>query len=291
MAAPVMDQMLFNGARVMMDMPGGTLVGLKFLLTSERYRARVMKHVTDPAIHEFWEVEFGQHMTDRERRERTLSTLNKLGALISDPVIRRMIGQPRNAVDMSEILAAGKILIVALPQGKLGIEKAALIGSLLMSQLHIAALAREGERRPFHIFADECHHFGAGSLAEMLSGIRKFGVSLTLANQYLDQLPTKLRAALIGTAGTIVSFRIGALDVPFIEPEFHLKYGDYSLCELRPYEVYVRTGLHTHKLTMPPVQTRAYPSAPRKIKNRCRAQYGTDPAVIDAKLERFITNV
>jgi type IV secretory pathway TraG/TraD family ATPase VirD4 len=234
-ATPVLDQMLFNGARAMMDMPDGTLLGLKFLLTSAAYRKRVIAHIRDPVIRDFWAVEFEQHMTERERRERTLSTLNKLGALISDPLIRRTVGQPRSAIDLAQVLRDGKILIVALPQGELGIEKSSLIGSLLMSQLHLAALSRGADRRPFHVYADECHHFGAATLAEMLSGIRKFGVSLTLANQYLDQLPRKLKAALLGAAGTIVSFRIGALDTPFIEPEFQLARDDQSLCELQPY--------------------------------------------------------
>ena len=290
MTTPVLDQMLFNGARAMMDMGDGTLLGLKFLLTSADYRKRVIAQIKDPAIRDFWAVDFEAHMTERERRERTASTLNKLGALISDPVIRQTIGQPRSAIDLAEILEAGKVLIIALPQGKLGIDKSALIGSLLMSQLHLAALSRGDNRRPFHIYADECHHFGAATLAEMLSGIRKFGVSLVLAHQYLEQLPLKLRAALIGTAGTIVSFRIGARDVPYIEPEFQLKRDDYSLCELEPYEAYVRSGLITHRLTMPEITAHAFPSAPRRIRNACRSRYGADPAEVERRIARFIAN-
>jgi len=229
-------------------------------------------------------------LSERERRERTASTLNKLGALIADPVIRQTIGQPRSAIDLAEILEAGKVLIVALPQGRLGIDKSALIGSLLMSQLHLAALSRVDNRRPFHIYADECHHFGAATLAEMLSGIRKFGVSLTLAHQYLEQLPLKLRAALIGTAGTIVSFRIGARDVPYIEPEFQLRRDDYSLCELEPFQAYVRSGLITNRLTMPEITARAFPSAPRRIRNACRSRYAADPREVEARIARFIAN-
>lgn len=290
MATPVLDQMLFNGARAMMDMPEGTLVGLKFLLTSADYRKRVIAQIKDPAIRDFWAVEFQQHMTERERRERTLSTLNKLGALIADPVIRRTIGQPRSTIDFGEIMASGKILIVSLPQGQLGIEKSALIGSLLMSQFQLAALSRGDDRRPFHIYADECHHFAPGALAEMLSGIRKFGVSLVLAHQYMEQLPLKLRAALLGTAGTIVSFRIGALDVPYVEPEFHLRTDDWSLCELQPYEAYIRSGYHTHRLTMPEITAPHYPSGPQKIRNHCRQAYASDPQVVEKKLAKFIAN-
>jgi hypothetical protein len=289
-ATPVLDQMLFNGARAMMDMPDGTLLGLKFLLTSAPYRKRVIAQIRDPVIRDFWAVEFEQHMTERERRERTLSTLNKLGALISDPVIRRTLGQPRSAFDLAQVLREGRILIVALPQGELGIEKSSLIGSLLMSQLHLAALSRGDDRRPFHIYADECHHFGAATLAEMLSGIRKFGVSLTLAHQYLDQLPPKLKSALMGAVGTIVSFRIGALDAPLIEPEFRLNRDDWSLCELAPFQAYARTGYSTHLLTMPELEARAFPNGPSKIRNACQSRYAANPDKVEARIQRFIGN-
>jgi hypothetical protein len=282
----VLDQMLFNGARAMMDMPDGTLLGLKFLLTSAPYRKRVFAQIRDPVIRDFWAVEFERHMTEREWRERTLSTLNKLGALISDPVIRRTLGQPRSAFDLAQALREGRILIVALPQGELGIEKSSLIGSLLMSQLHLAALSRGADRRPFHVYADECHHFGAATLAEMLSGIRKFGVSLTLAHQYLDQL----KAALMGAVGTIVSFRIGALDAPLIEPEFRLNRDDWSLCELAPFQTYARTGYSTHLLTMPETEARVFPNGPNRICNACRTRYGADPDKVERWIQRFIGN-
>jgi type IV secretory pathway TraG/TraD family ATPase VirD4 len=289
-ATPTLDQFLHNGARALMDMPDGTLFGLKFLLTSPTYRKRVISHIKDPTIADFWRTDFEEHMPEREQRERTLSTLNKIGALIADPAIRASIAQPRSRLDLKDIIETGKVLIVSLPQGQLGIEKSALIGSLILSQLHLAALTstRSVNRPPFHIYVDECHHFGASTLPEMLSGIRKFGVSLVLAHQYLDQLPAKLKAALLGTVGTIVAFRIGAKDVDYIEPEFRLTNDDYSLCELSPFEAYARTGFTTHRLAMPEVAYQDYPGAPRRIRNLSRSQYAADREVVEAKIARFI---
>ena len=83
-----------------MDMPGGTLLGLKFLLTSKRYRDRVLAHIKDPTIADFWRVDFEEHMPESEQRQQTLSTLNKIGALISDPAIRACIGQPQSKLDL-----------------------------------------------------------------------------------------------------------------------------------------------------------------------------------------------
>lgn len=289
-ATPTLDQFLHNGTRALMDMPDGTLFGLKFLLTSPTYRKRVIANIKDPTIADFWRTDFEEHMPEREQRQRTLSTLNKIGALIADPAIRACIAQPRSRLDLKDIIETGKVLIVSLPQGQLGIEKSALIGSLILSQLHLAALTadRTANRPPFHIYVDECHHFGASTLPEMLSGIRKFGVSLVLAHQYLDQLPAKLKEALLGTVGTIVAFRIGAKDVDYIEPEFRLRNSDYSLCELQPFEAYARNGFTTHRLFMPESQFRDYPAAPRRIRNLSRCQYAADREVVEARIARFI---
>ena len=287
-ATPALDQFLHNGARALMDMPDGTLFGLKFLLTSPTYRRRVISHITDPTIADFWRTDFEEHMPEREQRKRTLSTLNKIGALIADPAIRACIAQPRSRLDLKAIIETGKVLIVSLPQGQLGIEKSALIGSLILSQLHLAALTRSVNRQPFHIYVDECHQFGASTLPEMLSGIRKFGVSLVLAHQYLDQLSRKLKAALLGTTGTIVAFRIGAKDVDLIEPEFRLTRDDDSLCELQPFTAYARTGLQTHKLVMPEIESREYPGAPNRIRNLSRCQYAADREHVESRLARFI---
>ncbi|GAF67614.1 unnamed protein product, partial [marine sediment metagenome] len=119
-ATPTLDQFLFNGARALMDMPDGTLFGLKFLLTSSTYRKRVIAHIKDPTIADFWRTDFEEHMPQREQRQRTLSTLNKIGSLIADPAIRASIAQPKNRLDLKSIIETGKILIVSLPQGQLG---------------------------------------------------------------------------------------------------------------------------------------------------------------------------
>ncbi|MCP4184604.1 MAG: type IV secretory system conjugative DNA transfer family protein, partial [Hyphomicrobiales bacterium] len=112
-ATPALDQFLYNGARAMMDMPDGTLLGLKFLLTSPKYRRRVISHINDPTIADFWKTDFEEHMPEREQRERTLSTLNKIGALISDPAIRTCIGQPKSRLVLKDIMDNGKILIIS----------------------------------------------------------------------------------------------------------------------------------------------------------------------------------
>ena len=285
---PQVEMFVYAGVAALIDMPDGSLLGLKFLLTSRSYRARVLAQVQDPAIRDFWQTDFETHMPEREQRERTLSTLNKIGALIADPAIRNSIAQSRTAIDFSQILDRRRIFIARLPQGELGIEKSSLIGALLLSNLHLNALRRK-DRSPFHLYLDEFHHFGNSTVIEMLSGIRKFGVSLTVACQYLDQLTPAMRAAVLGTVGTMLAFRTGAIDSETLAPEFELKRDDASLSALPPYRAYVRSD-RTTELRMLPLPEFGRARVARKIRDRCRSQYALPRFVIEERITRFIRN-
>lgn len=286
---PQLEQFLYNGVAVLIEVPDGTLVGLKYLLTSARYRREVLSFVTDRVIRDFWRTDFETHMPEREQRERTLSTLNKIGALIADPRIRNVIGQPVSSLDLGAILDEGRILLVRLPQGRLGIQKASLVGALLLGQLHLAALARRGTA-PFHVFADEAHHFGTTTLEEMLSGIRKRQVSLTLAHQYLDQLPRSLKSALVGTAATLVAFRLGALDARELAPEFLLDELDRTLLALKPFTAYARSDDQTWNLAMPEIEAPLFSDEPTRIRRLSRRRYGRQRSQVEKRLQRFIEN-
>lgn len=227
-------------------------------------------------------------MPEREQRERTLSTLNKIGALIADPAIRNSIGQSSSAINFRDILDQGKIFIARLPQGELGIEKSSLIGALLLSNFHLTALQRTN-RTAFHLFVDEFHHFGNGTLVEMLSGIRKFGISLTLACQYLDQLTPAMKSALLGTVGTMLAFRTGALDAETLSTEFALTRDDFALSALPPFYAYARTD-RTTELRMPGKPQVYRPRQVQKIRDRCRSQYALPRHVIEERITRFIRN-
>lgn len=116
------------------------------------------------------------------------------------------------------------VLIVNLAKGKIGESPAALFGSLLVSTLGLAGLARSDEpevRWPeFYIYLDELHSFTTLALANMLAELRKYGVGLILANQYLDQLAPEVRTSILGNVGTLIAFRVGAGDAAKLMKEF-----------------------------------------------------------------------
>jgi len=264
---PQLEMFLYAGAAALLDFPDGTLVGLKFLITSPTYRKRVLSHVRDPAVRDFWQTDFQKHMPEKEQRERTLSLLNKIGQLITDPTIRNIIGQPKSRLSFSDIMDNKKIFIACLRQGDLGIQKSSLIGSLLISSLHLSALQRSADRTPFHVYVDEFHNFQGFN--EMVSGIRKFGISLTLSHQYISQLTPDLRDAMLGTIGTIIAFQIGGDDAERLSKTFQLN--SEELTGLEPHTAYVTTGTRTTLIKMEPPPDCLYPASPRAIRRRCRA--------------------
>jgi len=279
---PQFDQMVYNGIAALLDYPNATLIGLKFLLTDESFRQKVHQHIKDPIIKDYW-ADFDD-LDGREQRQLTSSTLNKIGALIADPRIRYVIGQPKNKIDVNDILDNRRILLVSLPQGKLGLEKASIMGGLLLSHIHLNALSNHP---PFHIYVDEFHNFGLAP--EMLSGIRKFGISLTLAHQYLYQLPQALQEAMIGTVGSIVAFRTGGRDAARLEGDIGIRASELSL--LHPFEAYARTSDQTQRLDMPPIAAETFPQSAMKAARFSRSQYAVERRIVEDRITRFIQGV
>lgn len=209
---PTLDQYLYNSIAALIE-AGETLIGIKFLLTSKAYREEILARLHDPFIKDFF-ADYGT-MTARERRDDARSTLNKVGLLISDSRIRHTLGQRHSAFSMPDVLS-GRILLARLPQGKLGVQKTAILGSLLLSQFHQAVL-ETAPAVPFHVYVDQCHHFGASTLIEMLSNAHRYGVQLTLCHQYLEQLRPNLRAAALGNSGERVVFAVSKVDAQKID--------------------------------------------------------------------------
>lgn len=219
---PRIDALVFNGVYALCEAQQG-LFGLYLMLLSDSYRAHVLKSVSNPVVLSFWR--WYEDLSDKKREEFTESTFTKIEMLVADPRIMAVLGA-ENRINFKDIVQ-GQILFIKLPQGELGVGKSALLGSLLLAQLHQQLLKRD-TTVPFELFVDEAHTFAPASMIEMLSGIRKAGVSLTLCHQYLSQLDSGLRSSLKANAEAFV-FRTSFEDARFF-PEL----GDNAL---QPYEL------------------------------------------------------
>lgn len=240
---PRLEYILRNTLLALSETPGATLVDVPRLLTDREFRAKVISKLNDPVIKRYFESEFDK-MPEKMLQESVAPILNKVGQFVSSPMIRSIIERSESSIDMESIMNDGKILIANLSQGKIGEDNAALIGAMLITKFQLAAMNRvdraESERRDFYLYVDEFQNFATTSFIKILSEARKYKLNLTMANQYMAQIPIEVQKAILGNAGSIISFTIGADDARIIMKEFGDVFTDKDLVNLENYQIAVR---------------------------------------------------
>jgi len=193
------------------------------MLTEKKFRDDVIAHITDPVVKTFWTTEFAS-WNDKFAAEAVAPVLNKVGAFVANPMIRNIVGQTKSTFNIREIMDEGKILIVNLSRGLVGEDNAAILGSLMVTKIQLAAMSRANvaldQRKPFYLYVDEFQNFATDSFAVILSEARKYGLNLTVANQYVSQMNPVVRDAVFENVGSMISFRVGADDATFLSKYF-----------------------------------------------------------------------
>jgi type IV secretory pathway TraG/TraD family ATPase VirD4 len=202
----------------------------------------VIDRVTDEQVRQFWTREFPS-MNYKTAFDGVAPIANKLGAFLAHPVVRRALTEPGEPLRFRKIMDEGQILIVNLAKGQIGSDIANVLGGMILSGFAHAAFSRhtipELDRRPFFLHVDEFHAFTTGALADMVSELRKYRLSLTLANQYLGQIEPAVLDALLGNVGTLMSFRVSPNDA--IDTARHLDGPEpRDLINLPNYQMLVR---------------------------------------------------
>lgn len=290
-----MEYILNNAILALLEYPGSTLLGVNRLLADADYRKKVVDNVTDPVIKVFWTKEFARY-SERYEVEATAAIQNKIGQLISAPLIRNIIGQVKTSIDMRKVMDEGKILIVNLSKGRIGEDVSELLGSLVITKLQLAAMSRvtipEEERKDFFLFVDEFQNFATTSFMNILSEARKYRLDLTLAHQYITQMSDEVREAVFGNIGTLICFRVGAEDAEFLEKEFTPEFTAEDLVNLDRFHIYLR--LMIDGLTERPFSAKTLPPFPapgksqrEKIIKISRERYGTLREVVEEKISRW----
>jgi len=240
---PRLEYILYNAVAALLDCPNTTLLGVNRLLTDADYRAWVVRQIQDPFIRDFWENEYASY-DPRFQREAIAPIQNKLGQFLQSPVIRNLLGQVRTKVSIPFVMDSSRIFIANLSKGKLGHDKANLLGSLLTTQFQLAAMARvdvpENERRDFYLFIDEFQNFSTDAFASILAEARKYRLCLALSHQYIDQLSLPVRQAVFGNVGTLVAFRVGHTDAVVLRDEFGHEFAEQQLVGLDRFELVVK---------------------------------------------------
>jgi type IV secretory pathway TraG/TraD family ATPase VirD4 len=241
---PRLEHILRNSILTLLEFNGTTLLDLPKLLTDKQFRAALISMLSNEQLKDFWLKEF-ESFSPNFRSEAIAPVQNKVGQFITNPIIRAIIGQKQSIFSMRQVMDEGKILLVNLAKGRIGEDSCKLLGSLLLTSIELAALSRadiaeESNRRDCYVFIDEAHNFLTENLATVLSESRKYHVSYILASQYLEQFDEKLRAAIFGNVGTLISFRIGARDSQYLAKEFYPVFDEESLINLPPYHIYLK---------------------------------------------------
>jgi hypothetical protein len=257
---PRLEYILYNALAALLDCQNVSLLGVNRMLIDERYRAWVIRQVKDPFIRDYWAVEYAGY-DDRFRREAIAPIQNKLGQFLLNPVIRNILGQVKNKVSIPFIMDHERLFLANLSKGRIGHDKAGLLGSLLVTQFQHAAMARaqvpEEERKDFFLFIDEFQNFTSDAFASILAEARKYRLGLTLSHQYIEQMAPPVRQAVFGNVGTLISFRVGNSDAEVLQREFGNEYAAQAFVDLNAFEMVVR--LLEQAETRQPFRARSVP--------------------------------
>lgn len=238
-----MEHILRNGLLALLEQHDATLPDLLRLLADDPFRKTVAALVRNPPVREFWLREYPKYPY-RYRAEAIAPIQNKIGAYLADPSVRKILTAPEKPIHIRRIMDEGKILLINLAKGKIGDDAAGLLGGLLVTTMGLAAFSRaeipEQERRPFYVYVDEFQNFTTLSVANMVAELRKYRVGMTFAHQYLHQLEPEVRHAVLGNAGTIISFRLGPEDAALLAREFAPRIGTVDLLNLPNHSIYLK---------------------------------------------------
>ena len=208
---PRLEYILRNTILTLLTVPDATLVSIPLILTHESYRKKIVSGLKDPILMQFWTQEF-EKMSPNMMSEAVNPILNKVGQFLSSPILRNILGQPKNPFSLRWIMDNQKIFIVNLSKGKIGEDASALLGAMMVTKFQIEAMTRadipEKDRKDFGLYVDEFQNFATDSFATILSEARKYKLSLTMANQYIAQMPESVQGAVFGNVGSLVSFQV-----------------------------------------------------------------------------------
>ncbi|MBI4234798.1 DUF87 domain-containing protein [Candidatus Peregrinibacteria bacterium] len=240
---PRLEHILRNTILALLEYPGTTMLGIPRMLADDAFRSQVVKGVEDPVVKSFWIAEFAKWQ-EKQRTEAISPIQNKVGQFLSSPTIRNIVGQPKSTIDLRFAMDKGKIVIINLSKGKIGEDNSALLGAMFITKFQLDAMSRanlpEKDRQDFYLYVDEFQNFATESFATILSEARKYKLNLTMANQYIAQMPEEVRDAVFGNVGSILSFQVGFDDAEYISQQFGEEVLPPDLVSLSKYTAYMR---------------------------------------------------
>ena len=293
---PRLEHILRYTLLALLDRPETTLLDISRMLTDKDFRKETLDYCKDVTVLQFWKHEFGQ-WNEKQVNESIAPVLNKVGAFTANPIIRNIIGQPKSSFDVRRIMDEGKILVVNLSKGLIGEDNAGILGAFLVTKVQLAAMSRSdipdvADRRPFYLYVDEFQNFATDSFAVILSEARKYGLNLTVANQYISQMTDSVRDAVFGNVGTTISFRVSADDAPILAKQFEPTFEEQDLLQMNNRNFVISMIINGEKVPAFSATTLSIPQTPKDnfaaIIASSRQLYSRPRAEVEAEIKETI---
>ncbi len=293
---PRFEHAIRNAMLTVMSEPGNTFVEVMRCLQDPKFVQELLPKVKDPIIKRYWTDQIAR-TADFHKSEVLDYIVSKFGRFVTNKMMRNIIGQSKSTFDFRQVMDEGKILIINLAKGKIGEENSSFLGLVLIPRILIAAMSRadipEDQRRDFYLYVDEFQNFATPDFAQILSEARKYGLNLTVANQFVGQMEEEVKNAIFGNVGTIVSFQIGVTDANFLQHWFTPTFGEDDLINIDRFHAYAKTIVSGEPV--PPfsmdttkdfnlMKKRSNPKVAEMIKQLSRLKYGKDREIVEAEI-------
>lgn len=224
---PVFEMYFRNAALLLLGErePPATIMDLHRVFEDRKFRNQQINACADPMVVQFWKGQAMEAQGDLGLSNMAPYITSKLVRLTHTFTMRRIFSQPYSTIDFDDIIENKRILLVDLSKGALGSLSSSFLGMSLIKLIQIVAFKRTAKNagsspEPFYLYFDEFQNLATPSFLDLLSESRKYGLAMTLANQYIHQIPENIRNALFGNVGAIVSFRVGLSDAKVLEDSF-----------------------------------------------------------------------
>jgi ABC-type multidrug transport system fused ATPase/permease subunit len=239
------EYILRNTIYTAFTIPGATIFTVYELLNNPKYQKRITKDLVNENLKNFWKNEFGK-AGNFQVVKMVSGVTAKVGRFLFSPTAKRILEQSKSTINFDDILESGKVLICNLSEGKLGEDTSQLLGTTVIAKIQQAAMRRirtkKSQRTPFYLFVDEFQNFATSSFTKLLSGGRKFGLRLTIAEQSTSQQDDRNVVNVILTnTGTVVCFRTASpIDEQLMLSQFspYVEKGD--IVNLPRYKFYMK---------------------------------------------------
>ena len=293
---PRFEHAIRNAMLTVMSVPGSTFIEVVRVLTDARYVQELLPHVTDPIVRRYWTDQIAQ-TSDFHKSEVLDYIVSKFGRFVTNKMMRNIIGQSESAFNFRKVMDEGKILLINLAKGRIGEENSQFLGLILVPKILIGAMSRqdipEEKRKPFYLYVDEFQNFATPDFAQILSEARKFGLSLTVANQFIGQMEEEVKNAIFGNVGSLISFRVGVTDANYLQHEYQPTFTETDLINVERFNAYMKTTVNNEPI--PPfsidltkdmgkiAELRSKQMADM-VKQLSRLKYAKDKNVIEAEV-------